>query len=94
MKIMILIFSMLAFVSTDVKSQKLKGLTRAERSFVRNVVRIQKQTPLEITKRNDDYIMIEFDSTRVVLKPDGYVGEMWILSEGDWISLGTEEDAY
>ena len=94
MKIMILIFSMLAFVSTDVKSQKLKGLTRAERSFVRNVVRIQKQTPLDITKRNDDHIVIEFDSTRVVLKPDGYVGEMWILSEGDWISLGTEEDAY
>ena len=91
---MILVFSMLAFVTADVKSQKLKGLTRAERSFVRNVVRIQKERPLDVSKRNDDHIVIEFDSTMVVLKPDGYVGEMWILSEGDWISLGTEEDAY
>ena len=91
---MILVFSMLAFVTADVKSQKLKGLTRAERSFVRNVVRIQKERPLDVFKRDDDHIVIEFDSTMVVLKPDGYVGEMWILSEGDWISLGTEEDAY
>jgi hypothetical protein len=94
MKIMILVFSMLAFVTADVKSQKLKGLTRTERSFVRNVVRIQKERPLDVSKRDDDHIVIEFDSTMVVLKPDGYVGEMWILSEGDWISLGTEEDAY
>lgn len=91
---MILVFSMLAFVTADVKSQKLKGLTRTERSFVRNVVRIQKERPLDVSKRDDDHIVIEFDSTMVVLKPDGYVGEMWILSEGDWISLGTEEDAY
>jgi hypothetical protein len=94
MKIMILVFSMLAFVTADAHSQKLKGLTRTERSFVKNVVDIHKEKVVEVTKRNDNHIVIEFETTMVVLKPDGYVGEMWILTDGDWLSLGTEEDAY
>jgi len=38
--------------------------------------------------------VLEFETTMVVLKPDGFVGEIWILGDGDWISLGTEEAAY
>ena len=95
MKVMILVFSMLAFVTTDVRSQKLKDLTRSERLFVRNVINInKKEKVIEITKRIDNHIVIEFTSTMVVLKPDGYVGETWILEDGEWLSLGTEEDAY
>lgn len=95
MKIMILVLSMLAFVTTDVRSQKLKGLTRSERQFVKNVVSInKKEKVVEITKRLDNHIVIEFTNTMVVLKPDGYVGEIWILKDGDWLSLGREEDAY
>jgi hypothetical protein len=33
MKVMILVFSMLAFVTTDVRSQTLKDLTRSEKTF-------------------------------------------------------------
>ena len=95
MKIMILVFSMMTFVTTDVRSQKLKGLTRSERQFVKNVVTInKKEKVVEITKRLDNHIVIEFTNTMVVLKPDGYVGETWILEDGDWLSLGREEDAY
>jgi len=95
MKVMILVFSMLAFVTTDVRSQKLKDLTRSERLFVRNVINInKKEKVIEIIKRIDNHIVIEFTSTMVVLKPDGYVGETWILEDGEWLSLGTEEDAY
>lgn len=95
MKIMILVCSMLAFITAGVQSQKLKGLTRTERSFVKSVVSIhKKEKVVEITKRLDNHIVIEFTNTMVVLRPDGYVGETWILENGDWLSLGTEENAY
>ena len=83
------------FVSTFGGSQELpSGLSKSEKRFVRNVIDVQKEKVIEITKRSDNHIVIEFETTMVVLKPDGYVGEMWILGDGDWISLGTEESAY
>jgi len=93
MKSLIIMFSL--FVSTLGSSQRLpNALTRSERKFVRNVIEVQKEKVIEITKRSDSHIVIEFETTMVVLKPDGYVGETWILEDGDWLSLGTEEDAY
>lgn len=91
---MILVVSLLGFVVSDVHSQSMRGLSRAERRFVKNVIRIQNEEPVEITKRKDNYIVVEFDSTMVVLKPDGFVGETWIRTDGDWLSLGTAEEAY
>lgn len=83
------------FVSTFGGSQQLpNGLSRSEKKFVRNVIDVQKEQVIEITKRSDKHIVIEFETTMVVLKPDGYVGQVWILGDGDWISLGSEEDAY
>jgi hypothetical protein len=93
MKSLIIMFSL--FVSTLGSSQRLPNtLTRSERKFVRNVIEVQKEKVIEIIKRADSHIVIEFETTMVVLKPDGYVGETWILEDGDWLSLGTEEDAY
>lgn len=83
------------FVSTFGSSQELPNfLSKTEKKFVRNVINIQGSKPVEITKRKDNHIVVEFKDTMVVLKPDGFVGEMWILGDGDWISLGTEEDSY
>jgi len=95
MKSMILAMSLLTFVTSDVYSQKMKGFTRSEKSFVRNVIKAHKsEEPVAITKRTDNHIVVEFETTIVVLKPDGFVGEVWILGDGDWLSLGREEDAY
>lgn len=94
MQSMILVLSLLGFVRSDLHSQAIKGLTRNERSFVKNVIKVQGEKPVEITKRIDNYIVIEFDSTMVVLKPDGFIGETWIRADGDWLSLGTAEEAY
>ena len=53
MKVMILVFSMLAFVTTDVRSQTLKDLTRSERLFVKNVINInKKEKVIELGKRS------------------------------------------
>lgn len=91
---MILVASLLSFVSSDVYSQSMTGLSKSERRFVKNVIKVQNEKPVEITKRIDNHIVIEFKSTMVVLKPDGFIGETWILEDGDWLSLGTAEEAY
>jgi len=94
MKVMIFIFASMGLFTPNEHTQKMKGFTRSERTFVKNVINIQGETPIEVIKRNDQHIVIEFETTRVVLKPDGYVGEMWIKTDGNWLSLGTEEEAY
>jgi hypothetical protein len=94
MKNMILVLSLIGFISSDLHSQKMKGLSRVERKFVKNVIKVHNEKVVEITKRKDNHIVIEFNSTMVVLKPDGFIGETWILEDGDWLSLGTAEEAY
>jgi hypothetical protein len=86
MKKLVLLF---ALVGTSVYAQK-STLNRNERIFVENVIKVQNEKPVEITKRKDNHIVVEFDTTIVVLKPDGFVGEMWIRTDGDWERL-TEE---
>jgi hypothetical protein len=72
----------------------MKGLTRSEKRFVKNVVKAQREKLIEITKTDDNNILVEFNSTKVMLKPNGYIGEVWIRTENDWLSLGTAEEAY
>jgi hypothetical protein len=86
MKKLVLLF---ALIGTSVYAQK-STLNRNERIFVKNVIKLQNEKPVEITKRKDNHIVVEFDTTIVVLKPDGFVGEMWIRTDGDWTRL-TEE---
>jgi hypothetical protein len=93
MKKVIFMFSM--FVSVLGNTQNLPDfLSKAEKKFVKNVIDIHGGKPVEITKRKDKHIVVEFNNTMFVLKPDGFVGEMWILEDGDWLSLGQEEDSY
>jgi hypothetical protein len=72
----------------------MKDLKRSERRFVKNVIKAQGEKPVEIAKREDKHILVEFTSTKVMLKPNGFIGEVWIRTENDWLSLGTAEEAY
>lgn len=83
MKKLIVIFIV---VSMNAYSQNSK-LTKEEKKFVENVIKVQNQEPVGITKRKDNHIVVEFETTMMVLKPDGFVGEMWILGDGDWERL-------
>jgi hypothetical protein len=90
-----LVFMLGLFISNFGSTQELpNSLSKAEKKFVKNVIKVQGSKPVEITKRKDKHIVIEFKDTMVVLKPDGFVGEMWILEDGDWLSLGREENSY
>ncbi len=76
-------------------SQKLpKSLSRSEKRFVQNVIDIKGNNPVEITKRKDEHIVLEFTDAMYVLKPNGYIGEMWILEDADWLRLPSEEESY
>jgi len=66
-----------------------KNLTKSERKFVTNVIEITNDVVVEVVKRNDNVIVIEFWNTMYTLK-DGYIDEMWILDDEDWVSLGRE----
>lgn len=94
MKVMIFIFAAMGLFTPNEHTQKMKGFTRSEKAFVKNVINIQGELPTDITKRDDSHIVVEFETTKLVLKPDGYVGEMWIKTDGNWLSIGTEENAY
>jgi hypothetical protein len=76
------------------KANSQKDLTRDEKRFVKNVIKLTNEKLGSIVKRADSYIVLEFPTTIYVLRPDGYIGEVWILGDSDWISLGTEQDAY
>ena len=76
------------------KANSQKDLTRDEKRFVKNVIKLTNEKRGSIVKRADSYIVLEFPTTIYVLRPDGYIGEVWILGDSDWISLGTEQDAY
>jgi hypothetical protein len=85
------LFIIVAFMIAGVGySQNLpKNLTKDEKKFVNNVIEITNDVVVEIVKRNDDVIVIEFWNTMYTLK-DGYIDEMWILEDADWIALGRE----
>ena len=76
------------------KANSQKDLTQDEKRFVKNVIKLTNEKLGSIVKRADSYIVLEFPTTIYVLRPDGYIGEVWILGDSDWISLGTEQDAY
>jgi hypothetical protein len=90
-KLMIIIAVMIAGVGN---SQNLpKNLSREEKRFVNNVIEITNDVIVNITKRTDGIIVLEFWNTMYTLK-DGYIDEVWILEDEDWLSLGRESDAY
>lgn len=85
------LFIIVAFMIAGVGySQNLpKNLTKGEKKFVNNVISLTNDVVVDVIKRNDNIIVIEFWNTMYTLK-DGYIDEMWILSNEDWISLGRE----
>lgn len=71
-------------------SQNLpKNLSKSEKRFVNNVIEITNDVIVDVTKRTDGIIVVEFWNTMYTLK-DGYIDEVWILEDEDWLSLGKE----
>jgi len=72
-------------------SQKLpKNLTKSERKYVRTVISLTNDVLVDVTKRDDGIIVVEFWNTMYALNEFGYIDEMWILEDEDWMALGRE----
>jgi hypothetical protein len=72
-------------------SQNLpKNLTKSEKKFVNNVIELTNDVLVEVVKRNDGIIVVEFYNTMYTLTEFGYIDQMWILEDEDWVSLGRE----
>ena len=71
-------------------SQNLpKNLSKSEKKFVNNVIELTNDVLVDVTKRTDGIIVLEFWNTMYTLK-DGYIDEVWVLEDEDWLSLGKE----
>jgi len=90
------LFMIVAFMIAGVGySQNLpKNLTKSEKKFVNNVIELTNDVLVDVTKRKDGVIVVEFWNTMYTLTENGYIDQMWILEDEDWISLGTETSAY
>jgi len=85
MKMLFVIVSMMGFPYTS------PDLTWSDKRFANNVVKLHgKKNLIEITKRDDKCIVIEYPETIYVLSPKGYVQKLYILEDGEWINLGPE----
>ena len=86
------LFIIVAFMIAGVGySQNLpKNLSKSERKFVNNVIELTNDVLVEVVKRNDGIIVVEFYNTMYTLTDNGYIDEMWILDDEDWVSLGRE----
>ena len=73
-------------------SQKLpKNLTKSERKYVRTVISLTNDVLVDVTKRDDGIIVVEFWNTMYALNEFGYIDEMWVLEDEDWMALGNQE---
>ena len=73
-------------------SQNLpKNLSKSERKFVKNVIELTNDVLVDVTKRNDGIIVVEFWNTMYTLTEFGYIDEVWVLEDEDWMALGNQE---
>lgn len=88
-----LVFIIMVLLSVS-SAQSQKTYTKNEELFIRAVTGYEKETVICIEKQKDSYILLEFPSTKYLLSPNGYVDEVWTCEDGNWLSLGSEKDAY
>ena len=81
----------LVFAGTSYSQVELpKNLTKSEKKFVKNVIELTNDVLVEVVKRKDGIIVVEFYNTMYTLNDLGYIDEMWILEDADWVALGRE----
>jgi len=90
MKLVFIIMVLLGVSS----AQSQKTYTKSEELFIKAVTGYEKETVIYVEKQKDSYILLEFPSTKYLLSPRGYVDEVWTCEDGNWLSLGSEKDAY
>lgn len=92
MKLILTFLVLLGVTSASSQKTYTKRLTKDEKKFVNCVLNYEKETVCEIVKRLDNHIVLEFPSTIYLLNPQGYIEDVWILGDEDWVKLGKESE--
>jgi hypothetical protein len=65
-------------------------LSYQEKRFVKNVIKLHGENALDITKNKDNMLEVTFEDTIYVLNSKGFIHEICIVIENEWVTLESE----
>jgi hypothetical protein len=65
-------------------------LSYQEKRFVKNVIKLHGENALDITKNKDNMLEITFEDAIYVLNSKGFIHEICIVIENEWVTLESE----
>jgi len=65
-------------------------LSKDDKRFVKNVIKMHGSKPIAITRKNESKILVEYPKTTYILDDKGYISSVWILEDDGWVNLGPE----
>ena len=90
--VMKILFLLLSIIGLETNTSPVH-FTKADKRFVKNVIKVNGRKGLiEVTKRKDQHIVVEYTTTMLVLNPNGFISKVYILEDGDWLDLGPESN--
>jgi hypothetical protein len=84
------LFIILSVLGININIPKKTNFTWNEKRFIKNVIKIQGQEPLEVYKLKNNKIQINYPNQRLTLGQDGFIHDLEILDNGKWVDLGPE----
>jgi hypothetical protein len=69
---------------------KENNFSRSEIRFINNVLRINGKQQAEVFRLKNGKIAVNYPDQRIVLGKDGFIHDLEILEDGEWIDLGPE----
>lgn len=80
------------FLVTGIYNKEIpQSLSKEDRKFVQNVIKIASDDVESIIHVDEHTVVINFKRSRYKLNLEkGFVKELWILEEDEWIALGPE----
>ena len=65
-------------------------LSYQEKRFVKNVIKLHGDNALDITRNEENMLEVTFDDTIYVLNSKGFIHEIHIVIENEWVILDSE----
>ena len=65
-------------------------LSYQEKRFVKNVIKLHGDNALDITRNEENMLEVTFEDTIYVLNSKGFIHEVYIVIENEWVNLGPE----
>ena len=84
-----LVFMILGMIGLNNYSVK-DDLSWDDKRFIKHVIKMHGDKPTNITRKNENKILVEYPETVYVLDSKGFISSVWILEQGAWLNLGPD----